>query len=179
MSTETRRNRNNPSSVDNEKAECVNAIVFLVSRYHELSNTSKVSPNVESDFDNAKVLIKDLIDRTLWAFSEVRGKYSKKQIWSQSALKAYEESQIDEICLEHPFERARMKSKLVSNPEFVGQNAKEAIRTFLDRFCLGVVITREEHRALNRLERNLGFNDATVWREFYRQAGIELVDPTE
>lgn len=179
MGTEIRRNRNDFNSVENEKNECTVTIVYLISRYRSLIQPLALTPDEADEQKNARALIKDLIDRTLWAYSEVLGKYSKKQIWSRAALQAYQESHLDDICLEHPYERAKMKNELVSNDSFVGASSFEAVKDFLDRFCFGVVITRDEHRNLNKRSRDLGFENDSAWKEVYEGAGIILEESSE
>lgn len=179
MDKEHRRSRSYLPAVENEKIECATTIVYLIERYRVLTEVSLGASEEIDDHRNSRALIKDLIDRVLWAHSEVLGKYSKKQIWSAEALSAYKQSLLDDICLEHPYERAKMKNELVSNDHFRGPGAVEAVSSFLQRFCFGVVITRDEHKELNKLNRNLGFQDELAWRKAYTDAGIALIDPTE
>jgi hypothetical protein len=94
----------------------------------------------------------ELLSRTIWKYSEARGKFRGNPIWSRKALAHFDEVERQGEKLfrhEHVFPQIRlimMLRKLESPEPF-------SIRPLYERYAIAAVVLKEENELLNRLGR--------------------------
>lgn len=115
--------------------------------------------------DLAKMLRADLcygtkwavVAEVIWVWSEFDGKYKGCPYWSESAIKLEEDLRKTHTAMsavypkrfvhEHIAPRTLITKRLFSMDEPTAERIKE----FLDAFCIGVVVTKDEDGKLNEL----------------------------
>jgi hypothetical protein len=90
---------------------------------------------------------KAVVDNVLWTWSELDGKYMGCRYWSATARKT-NNSKSKGLIHEHLIPRKVIKEKILS----LESPTHETIYKFLESFCVGVVITKEEDKILNNLK---------------------------
>ena len=111
----------------------------------------------------------------VWAWSEFHGKIDGCPYWSEAAWLA--KSKPRGLMHEHVVPKKVVIDKLLS----LEAPSTEEVRDVLDRFCIGVVVTREEDARMTRLglrsEMPENWDGVDPWAR-YAKAGIALRNPT-
>lgn len=112
-----------------------------------------------------------VLDQVLWVWSEFEGKYHGCRLWSVAARASG--SKREGLIHEHLIPRKIVRSKLFG----LKSPTPEAVYRILQRWCVGVVVTKEEDRRLNDLK--LGSSMPKSWngknkRARYQHAGIDI-----
>lgn len=114
-----------------------------------------------------------VIDNVIWVWSEFDGKYEGCKYWSIEAQSDSEEDK--DLIHEHLVPRKIIREKIFSlkNP------TKLDISHVLEKYCVGVVITKREDETLNfyklRSTMPANWDGKDVWAR-YKVAGIEVVN---
>ncbi len=112
-----------------------------------------------------------VLDDALWKWSEFHGKYDGCFCWSAEALKVAEQTK--ELRHEHLIPRGVLIAMLISNPPA----SAEALLSWLNSRCVGVVVTKAEDAKLNkaglRSKMPADWDGKDIWAR-YRAAGIRL-----
>lgn len=148
-----KRNRTNPERVRREREECAAIINEIIFRYLHLQQESG------EEAASAQVMLRKLADTALWAYSEAEGKYLGCRWWTQDALRVYQnvagessDHWSKRLNHDHPCGRANMLNFLLDPSNGFG-NPEEGLaktKAFLEAFCVGVVVTKDEHRLLTQ-----------------------------
>lgn len=83
-----------------------------------------------------------VIDQAIWIWSEFDGKYKGCRLWSEKALRGWKYDR--PLIHEHPVPRKDIRTRLFA----LRSPTKRSVRTVLNKFCIGVVITKKEDVAL-------------------------------
>jgi hypothetical protein len=131
--------------------------------------------------DLVKVLNMDLtygtkyavVSEVFWVWSEFDGKHNGCRLWSVAARKSGRD--VKNLIHEHVVPRKTMLGKFDLS-QFPEKTVSEMdVRSLLDRFCIGCVITREEDARLKSRGLNStmpeGWDQVNVWAR-YDLAGI-------
>jgi hypothetical protein len=112
-----------------------------------------------------------VVDQVLWVWSEFEGKYKGCRVWSMAAKAAGVKPK--GLVHEHLVPRKIVRHKLFS----IAKPTAVAIHRVLNRWCVGIVITKEEDQELNRLGLNASmpkdWNGHDRWAR-YTEAGIAI-----
>lgn len=112
-----------------------------------------------------------VIDQIFWVWSEFDGKYAGCKYWSKAATESGLKNK--GLVHEHLIPRKIVREMLLKldNP------SPEAVYDILDRYCVGVVVTKAEDTRLNQLgfnsEMPINWDHQNLWAR-YEAAGIEV-----
>lgn len=87
-----------------------------------------------------------VIDQIFWVWTEFDGKYEGCKYWSESAINS---KLIGKgLVHEHIVPRKIIRDRLLN----INNPTPDAIRSLLDQFCIGVVVTQKEDKKLDSLK---------------------------
>jgi len=137
------------------------------------------------------MLLKKLLDKVVWAYTEAPGKYRGNPIWSIGAIGSYKKwnSQCwknpkkkkglvlpddDRLVHEHVVPRKFVVSKLLN----LANPTEQRIGSLLRKFALAAIVTRKENRRLRRHGNDSSNNfERDPWIR-YKSAKIRIVNHT-
>ena len=112
-----------------------------------------------------------VIDQAIWIWSEFDGKYKGCRLWSEEALLG--DPRNGPLVHEHPVPRKEIRDRLFGlNPA-----SPQSVRDVMEKYCLGVVITKRED--LELVKAGLNSSMPKRWRGSdvfarYRKVGIRV-----
>nr|CAA6830691.1 MAG: Unknown protein [uncultured Thiotrichaceae bacterium] len=115
----------------------------------------------------------------LWVWSEFYGKHKGCKYWSEEALRIWptQEPSVKGLVHEHLIPRKVLIHKLFNEVE----RDQHKIYEFLEKFCIGVVVTKAEDQALNDAGLNSkmpdDWNNQDPWAR-YTEIGLSVVEKT-
>lgn len=133
--------------------------------------------------DLSKVLNADLshgtkvavLNEIFWVWSEFDGKISGCKYWSKKAKKEYEINKKVKLIHEHIVPREVLRKMIFDMDSPTPKSLKE----ILSKYCIGVVVTKEEDEALDALglrsEMPENWDGSDAWAR-YKMANIILAD---
>jgi hypothetical protein len=150
----------------------------------KISNKSKRFRTKEQIVrDLVKVLNMDLhygtkfavVSEVFWVWSEFEGKHKGCRYWSEAARRSVHD--MKNLVHEHVVPRKEMLAKFDLD-RFPKKTTEEEVRSLLDRYCIGCVVTRGEDVALNlaglRSRMPTGWDGENPWAR-YDHIGIKFV----
>lgn len=109
----------------------------------------------------------------MWVWSEFNGKHQGCKFWSEKALSSGLQNK--HLIHEHLVPRKVLMNKLFS--EVIPD--KQNIFEFLDTYCVGVVVTKDEDNMLNKIglrsEMPSDWDNKDPWAR-YKKVAIKVVD---
>lgn len=93
-----------------------------------------------------------VVSEIIWVWSEFNGKHKGCKYWSEEALRVWsvQKPSVKELVHEHLVPRKVLIHKLFNEVE----HEQNKIYEFLDKFCIGIVVTKAEDKALNNAKLN-------------------------
>jgi hypothetical protein len=151
-----------------------------ISENSPLYRTKQVIANDLAFILNAKNLHRGtqqaVIDNILWVWSEFDGKYKGCKYWSAKALSSVNKPK--KLIHEHLVPRKMLREMIfdLNNP------SSDELYKILDTWCIGVVVTVDEDRNLNKLKLRSSmpqnWDKENKWSR-YIEAGIKIsAEPT-
>lgn len=136
----------------------------------------------------AEVMLKKLLDKVVWAYTEAPGKYRGNPIWSIGANRSYKKwnsrcwksskknkrlviPDDDRLVHEHVVPRKFVVSKLLN----MANPTERKIGSLLRKFALAAVVTRKENRKLHRHGNDSKVFERDPWIR-YKNAKIRIVN---
>jgi len=112
-----------------------------------------------------------VIDQIFWVWSEFDGKHAGCKYWSKAATESGLKNK--GLVHEHLIPRKIVREMILNLEDL----SPEAVNDILDRFCVGVVVTKAEDTRLNELKLNSqmppDWDHKNLWAR-YHAAGIEV-----
>jgi hypothetical protein len=151
-----------------ERAAAAELCTLLLREYHRLKEAGRLTRALRHQ-------LWELIDTTLWKFSEAAGKIHGCHYWSAGAIASYQKygritRKRDSATEMLQHEHLIPKRELVGHLLRIEPLTREEVQAFLDSYDIGVVVTKEEHDRLSPR----GTPD-DPWAR-YRDAGVAWVD---
>lgn len=116
-----------------------------------------------------------VMDQAIWVWSEFDGKYEGCKYWSKNAEAFPKSDARKNLVHEHLVPRKVIRQKLLSFENLTAS----VVRSVLEAWCIGVVVTKEEDQRLNSLKLGSsmpqGWDGIDAWAR-YKHAGIEIAE---